>query len=293
MAARDDRWGGGGSAPGASRPLGAAIVALGFALGGFFDGILLHQILQWHHLLSGLEAPRWRNLAVQVVADGLLHALLYVIALVGFVQLWRARHALAAVSSRRFTGMVLTGFGLWHVVDGVISHWLLGLHHVRMNAQSVLAWDLLFFVAGALVLVAGLLLARVGEKGGNAPGTAAGRKPASRTAGGKSVKGKSAGPGALLLGLAVVLAGSWALQPAPGGLAAAVFPASAGSGAALQAAARLDARLTWLTPDGRVAVFAMPERAPARWRLYGTGALYVSGTVSPPGCFARAKPEAA
>src|SRR5690606_18965301 len=25
---------------------------LGFALGGFFDGILLHQILQWHHLLS-------------------------------------------------------------------------------------------------------------------------------------------------------------------------------------------------------------------------------------------------
>lgn len=25
---------------------------LGFALGGFFDGILLHQVLQWHHLLD-------------------------------------------------------------------------------------------------------------------------------------------------------------------------------------------------------------------------------------------------
>lgn len=25
---------------------------LGFALSGFFDGVLLHQILQWHHLLS-------------------------------------------------------------------------------------------------------------------------------------------------------------------------------------------------------------------------------------------------
>jgi uncharacterized membrane protein len=27
---------------------------LGFAFGGFFDGILLHQVLQWHHLLSGI-----------------------------------------------------------------------------------------------------------------------------------------------------------------------------------------------------------------------------------------------
>ena len=25
---------------------------LGFSLGGFFDGILLHQVLQWHHLFS-------------------------------------------------------------------------------------------------------------------------------------------------------------------------------------------------------------------------------------------------
>lgn len=31
---------------------------LGFGLGGFFDGILLHQLLQWHHLLSGLEQAR-------------------------------------------------------------------------------------------------------------------------------------------------------------------------------------------------------------------------------------------
>ena len=27
--------------------------SLGFGIGGFFDGILLHQVLQWHHLLSG------------------------------------------------------------------------------------------------------------------------------------------------------------------------------------------------------------------------------------------------
>jgi uncharacterized membrane protein len=27
----------------------------GLGLGGFIDGILLHQILQWHHMLSGVD----------------------------------------------------------------------------------------------------------------------------------------------------------------------------------------------------------------------------------------------
>ena len=31
---------------------------VGLSLGGFFDGILLHQILQWHHLLSGVDAVK-------------------------------------------------------------------------------------------------------------------------------------------------------------------------------------------------------------------------------------------
>ncbi len=50
---------------------------LGFALGGFFDGILLHQILQWHHLLSALER---RDLRFQVAADGYFDDPMYVIA---------------------------------------------------------------------------------------------------------------------------------------------------------------------------------------------------------------------
>jgi uncharacterized membrane protein len=33
-------------------PLAAAIL-FGLGLVGFFDGIVLHQILQWHHMLAG------------------------------------------------------------------------------------------------------------------------------------------------------------------------------------------------------------------------------------------------
>jgi hypothetical protein len=30
----------------------APTLLLGFGLGGFIDGILLHQVLQWHHMLT-------------------------------------------------------------------------------------------------------------------------------------------------------------------------------------------------------------------------------------------------
>ncbi len=31
---------------------------LGVGMGGFVDGILLHQVLQWHHMLSGTDDDR-------------------------------------------------------------------------------------------------------------------------------------------------------------------------------------------------------------------------------------------
>jgi hypothetical protein len=69
---------------------------LGLAFGGFFDGILLHQVLQWHHLLSGLSGGRWGDLRVQLLVDGLFHALMYVVAAVALVLLVRRRASLVA-----------------------------------------------------------------------------------------------------------------------------------------------------------------------------------------------------
>ena len=40
--------------------------ALGFALGGFADGILFHQVLQWHHLISLVDLPVFATLEGQV-----------------------------------------------------------------------------------------------------------------------------------------------------------------------------------------------------------------------------------
>jgi uncharacterized membrane protein len=48
-----------------------AAVLLGVGLGGFFDGIVLHQILQWHHMISTPAPPdTLENLELNTLGDG-------------------------------------------------------------------------------------------------------------------------------------------------------------------------------------------------------------------------------
>ena len=109
------------AADAASLPRGTWAGPAGFALGDL-DGILLHQILQWHHLLSGVQSGLLRDLRMQVMADGLFHLLMYVIALAGFWSLWRSRRLPQPPDGARLLADALVGFGSWHVVDAVLSH---------------------------------------------------------------------------------------------------------------------------------------------------------------------------
>jgi uncharacterized membrane protein len=54
----------------------SAGILLGLGMGGFFDGIVLHQLLQWHHMLTsaGYPADSVPNLEVNTFWDGLFHA---------------------------------------------------------------------------------------------------------------------------------------------------------------------------------------------------------------------------
>lgn len=125
---------------------------LGFALGGFFDGIVLHQILQWHHLLSGLADPAGSDLRFQIIADGLFHLFMYVFAVAGTVLLVAARAAGGrAGTTTEILRLAFTGFGLWHLVDAIVFHWLLGLHRIKMNSDMPLAWDIAWLVIFGIV----------------------------------------------------------------------------------------------------------------------------------------------
>ncbi|HLS87387.1 MAG TPA: DUF2243 domain-containing protein [Burkholderiales bacterium] len=149
-------------------PVSAGIL-LGLGLGGFFDGIVLHQVLQWHHMVTSAGYPpdSVRNLEINTFFDGLFHAVTYVFVVAGLVVLWRhARRGHARGSTRLLAGSLLMGFGIFNLVEGVISHHLLGLHHVNETVppSQWIYWDIGFLVWGALMLAAGWALTRSGRR---------------------------------------------------------------------------------------------------------------------------------
>jgi uncharacterized membrane protein len=149
----------------------SAGILLGLGLGGFFDGIVLHQILQWHHMVTSAGYPpdSVENLKLNTLLDGLFHALTYVFVLLGLLVLWRAaRRPHGRWSGKTLLGTSLIGFGAFNLVEGTINHHILGLHHVNETSPVThwLYWDLGFLVWGAAMLVAGWLIwRRAGARG--------------------------------------------------------------------------------------------------------------------------------
>ena len=138
-------------------------IVLGIGLGGFVDGIVLHQILQWHHMLTSegsYPATTVAGLETNTLWDGLFHASTWVAVVAGIVLLWRRS---GAISGRGLVGWMLVGWGLFNLVEGVVDHHLLGIHHVRTGGNET-AWDVAFLAFGGLLAVAGWALARSGER---------------------------------------------------------------------------------------------------------------------------------
>lgn len=242
---------------------------LGFGLGGFFDGVLLHQVLQWHHLLSGVSGEAFRDIRVQVLADGLFHVVMYVLALAGLWLLWRTRSQFATPGvDRRLFANALLGFGAWHILDSVLSHWLLGIHRIRMDVDNPLFWDLLwFFVFGMLFMAAGWWLRRRQPRGSGAD------------LGGHRLRAP------VVLTVAAVVGGAVAALPPPGVTSYMVlFKPGTTPAQAIAALDQVDGRLMWSDRSGQLwAVDLGKEGRPAE--LYRHGAMLVSNSLLPVGCF--------
>lgn len=147
----------------------AAGVFFGLGLGGFFDGIVFHQILQWHHMVTsaGYPADSVENLEFNTLLDGLFHASTYIFVFVGLLLLWRTAHrSHLRWSGKLLAGSMLIGFGIFNLVEGLVNHQLLGLHHVNETVprQQWIYWDIGFLVWGALMLGGGWVLLRVGRR---------------------------------------------------------------------------------------------------------------------------------
>ena len=124
------------------QPLDSGAALIGFGFAGLFDGILLQQVLQWHHLLSGLSNAPFGELSVQVLADGLFQGVMLLLLFAGLVRLVQCRHQLARHGGDlRVLGHALLGFGAWPFIDSLLLNGLLGLHRVRTDVAVPLVWD--------------------------------------------------------------------------------------------------------------------------------------------------------
>ena len=128
---------------------------------------MLHQILQWHHMLSSTDRYRTSTVAgleTNTLWDGLFHGATWVAVVAGVWLLWRRTGDWTwARSGRELVGWMLLGWGIFNVVEGLVDHHLIGIHHVRETGNQT-AWDLAFLAFGALLAGGGWLLTRADRR---------------------------------------------------------------------------------------------------------------------------------
>jgi uncharacterized membrane protein len=128
------------------------------------DGILFHQILQTHNMLTAI-LPRVTlvNAEINMFWDGMFHAFTWVMTVIGLALLWRAfGRADVPHSTKTFVGSLILGWGLFNLVEGFIDHQVLGIHHVYEYADHLL-WDMAFLASGAVFILIGWMLIRGGS----------------------------------------------------------------------------------------------------------------------------------
>jgi uncharacterized membrane protein len=147
-------------------PLISAGILMGAGLGGFVDGIVFHQILQVHNMLSNRIPPNdLVSAKINMTWDGYFHAAVWVMTAVGLYLLFRAgQRRDVPWSGQILLGSLLAGFGLFNLIEGIINHQILGIHHVMEYTDNKLPYDLAFLGSGVILLLLGGALIRAGSK---------------------------------------------------------------------------------------------------------------------------------
>jgi uncharacterized membrane protein len=155
------------TAEGKRKLLDTGGILLGVGLAGAFDGIVFHQLLQWHSVYMHTHRHG------QIVSDGLFHAFAVVALAAAAVMLWRAGHPGGLARGKRLLASgVLLGAGGFNVLEGIINHHVLQLHHVKQGDPYELLYDLAYLAVSALIFTYGLSIRRGGREEGKSPGVA-------------------------------------------------------------------------------------------------------------------------
>lgn len=149
---------------------------LGFGFSGLLDVLVLHHVLQWHHLLSGIyPMDTLDGLRTNILADGVFSIGMLLIMSVGAGLLWQSeRRTDFPLAVRPVFGAMTIGLAVFDIYDAVVGHILLGLHQpVGQGGQPLSLggpYNLHWLVVSLLFLVVGYYLYRTGtqERGDDA-----------------------------------------------------------------------------------------------------------------------------
>jgi uncharacterized membrane protein len=141
-------------------PVLTAGLVLGIGLGGFIDGIVLHQILQWHEMLSNkINTTTVSGKSINMFWDGLFHALCLIGVCTGVTLLWKALlQTTACHSTKLIWAGLLIGWGIFNVMEGMMDHYLFKIHNVRELIGKQNLYNLLFIIYSVALIITGWLL---------------------------------------------------------------------------------------------------------------------------------------
>ena len=143
-------------------PLTAAATVLGIGIGGFIVGIIFHQILQWHEMISNKIPPvNYVAKSINMFWDGIFHAVTLIITAAGIILLWQLlKRKDIDNSGYLLTGGLLSGFGLFNLLEGLMDHQILKLHNVKEVTSDKQAWNIGFLVFSGVLIIIGYFIVK-------------------------------------------------------------------------------------------------------------------------------------
>ena len=105
--------------------------------------------------VAGLEA--------NTLADGMFHLFAWIVVVVALYLTMRTKRADATAlspSAGVLIGWLLVGWGTFNLVEGVVDHQLLKIHHVRDDVGDPIPWDVGFLGMSLVLLFFGITLVR-------------------------------------------------------------------------------------------------------------------------------------
>lgn len=141
-------------------PLAITFIIIGIGIGGFIDGIFLHQILQWHGMFTNkFPADTLTGKSVNMFWDGIFHLLTLIAVIIGVISLTRLlRKKNINPSPKLAVGGFFAGWGIFNFIEGVIHHHILKFHNVKEFSTNPDLWNYGFLASGVIFTIIGFTI---------------------------------------------------------------------------------------------------------------------------------------